>query len=288
MIKVDLKANNKEAEAFVEKIASDPMLKDFDVNLNNVNDFANYLEEINNCQKCPSLEKCANNNIGYQTVIENGNFLLKECKYKEQDKKKSLRNSLINTLFVSKSILNADLANFEANTPNRKKIYEYIVDFINKQKNQEFVKGLYIHGAFATGKTYILGCIANELARNDIKSLVIYFPDLVVELKNAIGTERLEELVNYLKSVDVLLIDDFGSENMTPWLRDEMLGSILNYRLMEQKAIFISSNLSFDNELISHLSITNSPSDQLKGNRLKSRLNGLVKSIELDNKEYFR
>ncbi len=288
MIKVDFKGNNKEAKDFVKEIASNPMLKDFDVNLNNVNDFATYLKEINNCQKCSCLEKCANNSIGYQTIIENGNFLLKECKYKEQAKQKSLRNSLINTLFVSKSILNAALANFEVNTPNRKKIYEYIIDFINKEKNKEFVKGLYIHGNFATGKTFILGCIANELARNDIKSLIIYFPDLVVELKNAIGTERLEELINYLKSVDVLLIDDFGSENMTTWLRDEMLGSILNYRLMEQKPVFISSNLNFDNELISHLSITNSPSDQLKGNRLKSRLNGLVKSIELDNKEYFR
>ena len=100
-------------------------------------------------------------------------------------------------------------------------------------KNNEFVQGLYIYGAFSTGKTYILGCIANELARNNIKSLIIYFPDLVVELKSAIGTPRFEELLNHLKSVDVLLLDDLGSENMTPWLRDEILGPVLNYRLME-------------------------------------------------------
>ena len=150
-------------------------------------------------------------------------------------------------------------------------------------------KGLYIYGSFATGKTYILGCVANELARNNIESLVIYFPDLVVELKNALGTPRFEELFNYIKSVDVLLLDDFGSENMTNWLRDDVLGPVLNYRLMEEKPVFISSNIDpTTTDLLAHLSITKAKSDELKGMRIKSRLEGLVVPIELDNNRYKR
>ena len=103
------------------------------------------------------------------------------------------------------------------------------------------------------------------------------------------GTPRLEELINYLKSVDVLLIDDFGSENMTPWLRDEILGSVINYRLMEEKPIFISSNIDPNSDdFIMHLSMTKAPSELLKAERIKSRINGLTKNIELDNKGYFR
>ena len=202
---------------FVKEIQSHPLLKDIDVNINNANDYALFLEEYNNCLKCQGLNNCSNTTTGFSSVIEDGSLVARPCKYKKQALLKAKESKLIKTLFIPQRILNADLANYNNNTENRKKIYKYIINFINSMKNNEFVQGLYIYGAFSTGKTYILGCIANELARNNIKSLIIYFPDLVVELKSAIGTPRFEELLNHLKSVDVLLLDDLGSENMTPW-----------------------------------------------------------------------
>ena len=198
---------------------------------------------------------------------------------------KSKESQLIKTLFIPQRILNADLAYFDNTTKNREKILTYITNFINSTLNKEYMPGLYMYGDFSTGKTYILGCIANELARNNIKSLIIYFPDLVVELKSAIGTPRFDELLNHLKSVDVLLLDDLGSENMTPWLRDEILGPVLNYRLMEEKPVFVSSNMSI-NDLKIHLNVEKG--NDLKAQRIISRLTGLVKQIELDNNSYKR
>lgn len=289
MMKVNLDVNQKEANSYLDEIKKHPDLAGYDVNLHNVNEFALYLSEKSNCLKCKGLDSCQNSNIGYITVPEDNTFVVKTCKYKKQAIKKLKEGQLIKTLFVSKSILDADLANFDCNSENRRKIYEYLIKFINNTKNNEFTKGLYIYGNFSTGKTYILGCLANELARNKIESLVIYFPDLVVELKNALGTPRYEELMNYLKSVEVLMLDDLGSENMTPWLRDDVLGPVLNYRLMEQKPIFISSNINFDtDELSNHLAINKASSDKLKAERIKSRLQGLVIPIELDNNSYRR
>ena len=86
-----------------------------------------------------------------------------------------------------------------------------------------------------------------------------------------------------------MLLDDFGSENMTNWLRDDVLGPVLNYRLMEEKPVFISSNIDpTTTDLLAHLSITKAKSDELKGMRIKSRLEGLVVPIELDNNRYKR
>ena len=96
---------------------------------------------------------------------------------------------------------------------------------------------------------------------------------------------RFDELLNHLKSVDVLLLDDLGSENMTPWLRDEILGPVLNYRLMEEKPVFVSSNMSI-NDLKIHLNVEKG--NDLKAQRIISRLTGLVKQIELDNNSYKR
>ncbi|MDE5565376.1 MAG: ATP-binding protein, partial [Anaeroplasmataceae bacterium] len=255
-----------------------------------VNDFAIYIDEVNNCKKCKGLKSCLNSNEGYCSKIENEAFVLAPCKYKKEAIKQSKKDHLIGTLFVSKHILNATFDQYEVSTPNRIKIYDYIQNFIQALENHQYAKGLYIYGGFATGKTFILGCIANELAQHHIQSLVIYFPDLVVELKNAMGdSTRFEELMNYLKSVDVLMLDDLGSENMTSWLRDEVLGPVLNYRLMEEKPVFISSNIDpTTDQLVNHLSITRSPQDSLKGSRIQSRLEGLVNTIELENASYKR
>ncbi|MDE7161471.1 MAG: primosomal protein DnaI [Anaeroplasmataceae bacterium] len=288
MRKINIEFNEKEVNSFIEKLKKDPFLEGFDITSWNANDFALYAEEHKNCAGCKGLAACKNTNQGYALEYVNSSFVLAPCKYKMEAKRQENESQKIKTLFVPKSILQADLQAFDATTEHRKKIYEYIVKFIQKMKNKTFTKGLYIHGGFATGKTFILGCIANELARNDIESLIIYFPDLVVELKNAIGTSRLEELINYLKSVDVLLLDDLGSENMTPWLRDEVLGPVLNYRLMEEKPVFISSNLNPGEELEEQLATSKSKSDSLKAQRIVSRLNGLVQTIELDNRSYKR
>ena len=115
---------------------------------------------------------------------------------------------------------------------------------------------------------------------------MIYFPDLVLDLKNALGDPRFEELVNKLKSIDVLMLDDLGSENMTPWLRDEIFGPVLNYRILENKPVFISSNLNFT-DLKTHLAIEKGTANTTKADRLLSRLQGLVRFLDMnDNKNY--
>ena len=289
MIKLFENANISDVNNFLEEVKKNPLLKGYDVNINNLNDFSVYLEENENCKQCKCLNACKNHNKGHLYKCEDNSFVYEPCKYQREYFAKLQEGKYIKTLFVSKKILEADLSNFDVNTPNRKKIYDYILKFINNIKEHNFSKGLYIYGSFSTGKTYILGCLANELARNNIESLVIYFPDLVVELKNALGTPRFEELMNYLKSVDVLLLDDLGSENMTNWLRDDVLGPVLNYRLMEEKPVFISSNINpTTGELLNHLSISKAKSDELKGMRIKSRLEGLVLPVELDNNSYKR
>lgn len=289
MRKVNLTADEQVTNDYIDKIAAHPLLAEYQVTIQNVNDFALYLDELEHCKHCRGLEECQNSNVGYLLTPEEDRFVLSSCKYKKEALKLAQEGSLIKTLFVPKNILNANLEQFDLTTENRRKINQYILEFIGSQKNHQFMKGLYLYGDFSTGKTFVLGAVANELAKNQTKSLLIYFPDLIVEMKNAIGTPRFEELMNYLKSVDVLFLDDLGSENMTAWVRDEVLGPVLNYRLMEEKPIFISSNIDpTRDDLLRHFSITNSSADQLKGQRIISRLTGLVKMIEMDNKSYLR
>ena len=104
--------------------------------------------------------------------------------------------------------------------------------------------GMYIHGEYQRGKTYTLAALANEITKQGFKVVLAYYPDLVRELKSSIGNNTLESLINKLKQADILMLDDIGGESNSSWVRDEVLGPILQYRLLDEKPTFFSSNLS--------------------------------------------
>lgn len=286
MRKVDLEFDNTLVDKYINEIQSH--FPDYNVTLENVNDFGVILSERSNCRNCVGLDLCQNANRGHVMDYLEDRFVFKECDKLKASKMANNKSHLIKTLYLSNKILDARLENFDVNSESRTKIYKKIIDFVNNFNTTERNKGFYLYGTFSIGKTFTLGCIANELAKHDISCLLIYFPDLVIDLKNAIGTPRYESLLNMLKSIDVLMLDDFGSENMTPWLRDEVLGPVINYRVLENKPVFISSNIN-PNNLKAHLAIDKSPASILKAERLLSRLTALMTTTDMsDSNKYVR
>lgn len=284
MKKVELKTDEEAVARYIEELQS--KLPQVEVNVNNANDFRILLEEKEHCRKCKGLSVCLNDNRGYRTVYNavEDTFSLKECRFKKEKRMQDNQISLIKTLYLPQSILRAKLEDFYTHTESRKKIYNEIVKFVNTYSAAEDKKGLYLYGPFSVGKTYTLACLANELAKKNVSCLLIYFPDLVVDLKNAIGTPRFEALINMLKSIEVLMLDDLGSENMTPWLRDDVIGPILNYRVLEKKPVFVSSNIA-PNEIAQHFAIDQSPASILKAERLATRLNALATAVNMAEKK---
>jgi primosomal protein DnaI len=273
------------ASEFVKEIQA--KLPKYNVTISNVNDFDLMIRERENCRKCRGLSNCQNDNKGHYTSYENDEFVLTECKHKRDSRIINDKSSLIKTLYLPNTILNAKFEEFHITCDSRRKLFEITASFINDYKEGKNPKGLYLLGSFSKGKTYTLGCIANELAKNNIKCLLIYFPDLVVDLKNAVGTPRFGELVNMLKSIDVLMLDDLGSEKMTEWIRDDILGPIINYRLMENKPLFISSNLKMV-EYQESLILNKDSSDRIKAERIMNRITGLVRLISMDDSNTYK
>ena len=110
-------------------------------------------------------------------------------------------------------------------------------------------KGIYLSGSFGSGKSYIINAVLNELSRKGYTSVSIYYPTLLKKLKDSFNNknESFEQMFNELLNSDLLLIDDIGAENNTPWARDEVLGSILQSRMDNKKITFFTSNLHFKN-----------------------------------------
>ena len=119
----------------------------------------------------------------------------------------------------------------------------------------------------------------NELAKNNVKSVIIYWPEYLRSLKSSYSSSSNDEFkdkYNEVKYAKLLLIDDLGAEGVTSWSRDEILGTILQYRMQENLPTFITSNLNIK-ELEEHLSITTSNKlEKVKAKRIIERIKQLT------------
>ena len=95
-----------------------------------------------------------------------------------------------------------------------------------------------------------------------------------------LGYDDFKEKFEYIKKIPLLLIDDIGAENVTYWSRDEILGSILQYRMEEGLTTFFTSNLNYD-ELENALSVTKGKVDNLKATRIMERIKNLTTNINV-------
>lgn len=238
--------------------------------------------EYNNCCNCDGLSECKNKMIGYaylpKTIGLNINFNYKPCKYKvSQDKKYShLKN--VKYYNLPTSYKDATWDKVDKRLASRKNVITWMIDFINNPSN----KGLYLTGNFGCGKTFIIVAAFNELAKKNIRSAVVFWPEYLRDLKSSFDTDY-EEKFEYIKKVPVLLIDDLGAEATTSWSRDEILCSILQYRMDNNLATFITSNLNMDN-LEKHLSQTKEGVEVVKAKRIIERIKYLTDELEMVSK----
>lgn len=143
----------------------------------------------------------------------------------------------------------------------------------------EFHQGLYLTGPFGVGKTYLLGAIANDLAAAGIASTLVHFPTFAVEMKAAIASNQVLPKINTLKTAPVLMIDDIGAEALSPWVRDEVLGVILQYRMQEELPTLFTSNKTMA-ELADFLAGADVGNNEaLKAQRIMERIRFLAKEI---------
>lgn len=236
--------------------------------------------ELKNCKNCKGIMDCKNEIKGCVNFPTKDNdelvFSYKACKYRKEMENEKSKVTFYET---PKKLREAKLKDIFVDDKGRLEVLNYVRDFM---KNFPNLKGMYLHGSFGSGKSYIVNAILNELSKKGYTCVSVYYPLLLKKLKDAFNdkTGMYMEIYEELINADVLLIDDIGAENNTPWARDEVLGSILQSRMDNEKITFFTSNFNL-NELESHLSETSVSTDKIKARRIIERIKQLTKSISL-------
>ncbi|AIO19615.1 Primosomal protein DnaI [Candidatus Izimaplasma bacterium HR1] len=293
MKKLNLRFKPLNKEEIVDLIVDDEYLREFfienDLDTNfieeNLQNLFNFKIEYDKCRNCEGLDKCTQDLIGQEPVIKYEDdkimYYYKDCVYRVTRREQQAQTELINAMFMPKMIQTASLEDFDFKRgKNRTYIHNKLTTFITLYLNGEKIKGLYLYGQYQKGKTYSLAALANELSKRGVKVIIAYYPDLVREFKSRIGNNTIEELVSRLKTVEILMLDDIGGESPSQWVRDEVLGPILQHRLLDEKPTFFSSNVA-QKDLMTLMTLNNQKAEMMKAARIDARIQSLSDEVEM-------
>lgn len=240
------------------------------------------------CEKCTDVLNCINMLKGFEPklVLTRGLIDVEyiKCPNKLIDDEERLTSKMIESLHMPKDVMEAQLPDIDIFfDDSRVEVVDAAEQFLAHydETGELPERGLYIYGPFGVGKSYVIGALANELAKRRVRTVAVYVPEFLREMKQSIQDQSLNEKIDFVKKAQVLMLDDFGAETMSAWTRDEVLGTILQYRMAEKLPTFFTSNFNLD-DLKHHLTYTQrGDKEVVKAARIMERIQAVSTPVEL-------
>lgn len=217
--------------------------------LNSIHLDDSYLEPIYECSICKDTGYVTKN---YNTTMCN---CLKQCLFNIAYNKSNISNiekenfSKFNINLYSDEINPSKYNSNMSPRQNIQIIKDIAISFIKNFDNEE-EKNLLFTGNTGLGKTFLTNCIACEILKKG--KTVLYqtssnMLDMIIDYrfnKNNVT----KKIYDNLSDVDLLIIDDLGTETLNNMKLTELF-NILNNRLLNQNKTIISTNLNLHNIL---------------------------------------
>jgi DNA replication protein DnaC len=155
------------------------------------------------------------------------------------------------------SLQSLTFTNFDPDLDGVSEAFQAAIDYAD-----ELDGWIFFHGRCGTGKTHLAVAIAHSAIQHEGKS--VYFapvPDLLDQLRATFDPANgvaYDDRFNQIRGSDLLVLDDLGTENATPWAKEKLF-QILNFRYNGRLPTVITSNHDFKNieeRIVSRLSDT--------------------------------
>lgn len=154
-------------------------------------------------------------------------------KHKSENEKRKRFRDIINKIYkqnyVGRKFQEQNFENFNINLENEmavKVAKAYTNKSIEKMQND----GLIITGESGVGKTHLAASIANKLIENDKIVLMGRLTMLLDMIKETFrdNTKSENELIELYSNVDMIIIDDLGTEKISQWALEKLYSIIQN------------------------------------------------------------
>lgn len=244
--------------------------------------FRSYLAALKTCQGCKGLEFCQQNLPGRvkQLYLDNTGYLndrYTACKYTRQKDQSLAHQSMYKIRHMSDEDLLLDASSI-AMADESKSYVDALLAVIRSLGEH---KGVYLYGEPGTGKSYIMKCAANRVAKDGTKVSFVNVSMLMSDLKNHMRDDDYKtRMFNILCNSPVLILDDLGSEQVSAWTRDSVLFPLLDYRMNHRQKTYFTSNYSLS-DLQDLYTLKPSPAERVAVVRLLDRIKTLTNPVIL-------
>ena len=154
---------------------------------------------------------------------------LKEEKQKKRKQFEQMIRQFYIQNYISKQIQDYQFDNFIITETNKKEV-EIAKDFTKKCINKNQKNGLIITGKSGVGKTHLATAILNQLTEKDMLVLMgrlILLLDVIRETFKDFSSKE-KDIIELYSKVDVLIIDDLGTERISSWALEKLYTIIEN------------------------------------------------------------
>lgn len=224
-------------------------LSDEDIRENAAKIF-DFSEDIKNCKNCKGLKYCNKEpkylvtNITYEEGVVDRNIL--PCKkYLEQInfKKRFVIIDFSEEFFDN--YITSDVSNLNSKS-KMEVLKRYKASVITRKSNN----WIYVKGDMSTGKSFLASVLCVDAARNQAFDSISFIdvPERFKELTDLSfqKSPKFNELLDKIKNSEMLVLDDFGNEFKSDFVRDNILFPILSYRGKNKLFTMITSNYSIN------------------------------------------
>ena len=183
-------------------------------------------------------------------------FDLEQEEKQRQEKYRKIINSIYKDNYMKKRLQKYNFENV-SDTYEDTFIINQLIKFTDLCIESEMKNGLIIYGNISYEKTYLAACIANEMIEQNKIVLMEKSSSIIDKIKESFNKDELSEteIIELYSNVDMLIIDDFGNENLSKWAL-EKLYKIISNRYDNELPIVITTRYNKE-QLIEQLSTEN-------------------------------
>lgn len=183
-------------------------------------------------------------------------FDLEQEEKQRQEKNRKIINNIYKDNYMKKRLQKYNFENF-SDTYKEKNVINQLIKFTDSCIKSEMKNGLIIYGNIGYEKTYLAACIANKMIEKNKIALMEKSSSIIDRIKESFNKDGLSEtqIIELYSNVDMLIIDDFGNENLSRWAL-EKLYKIISSRYDNELPIVITTRYNKE-QLIEQLSTEN-------------------------------
>ena len=184
-------------------------------------------------------------------------FDLEQEEKQRQEKNRKIINNIYKDNYMKKRLQKYNFENFSDTTYEEKNVINQLIKFSDLCIKSEMKNGLIIFGNIGYEKTYLAACISNKMIEQNKIVLMEKSSSIIDRIKESFNKAELSEMevIELYSNVDMLIIDDFGNENLSRWAL-EKLYKIISNRYDNELPIVITTRYNKE-QLIEQLSTEN-------------------------------